>query len=167
MNGRLGRAEDVVIADFSGALPRGIVAAMNAPEIIRRLDLMPHPEGGHYRETFRDAADADARDFSTAIYYLLQAGERSHWHRVDAAEMWHWYAGAALRLEMSDGGKSPSTQILGPDLLADERPQIAVPTGVWQSAESLGEWTLVGCTVAPGFEFAGFKMAPDGWQPEV
>jgi uncharacterized protein len=138
---------------------------MDAAEIIRLLDLTPHPEGGHFRETFRDAAGADARDVSTAIYYLLQASERSHWHRVDAAEMWHWYGGAALRLEMSDGDTPGKPHTLGPDLLAGERPQITVPTGVWQAAESLGEWTLVGCTVAPGFEFTGFEMAPDDWQP--
>ena len=140
-------------------------AHMNANDVIHRLDLAPHPEGGHFRETFRDVSQGDVRDHSTAIYYLLQAGERSHWHRVDAAEVWHWYAGAALRLEISSGDGHPQAHTLGPKLIADERPQFVVPSGVWQSAESLGDWTLVGCTVAPGFEFSGFEMAPPGWQP--
>jgi len=138
---------------------------MTAEEIIQLLDLTPHPEGGHFSETFRDPSADGSRAHSTGIYYLLRAGERSHWHRVDAAEVWHWYAGAAIRLEMSEGGKPGDVYILGPELDKDERPQILVPAGIWQAAESLGDWTLVGCTVAPGFEFAGFEMAPKGWQP--
>lgn len=137
---------------------------ISAADIIAALGLQPHPEGGHYRETFRDQAGGP-RGHSTAIYYLLQAGERSHWHRVDAVEIWHHHAGAPLALSLSADGGSVETLRLGPDILAGERPQGIVPTGVWQAAESLGAWTLVGCTVAPGFDFAGFEMAPPGWQP--
>jgi predicted cupin superfamily sugar epimerase len=138
---------------------------MTALEIIRRLDLQPHPEGGWYRETFRDVAGADARARSTAIYYLLEAGQRSHWHRVDAAEVWHFYAGAPLKLSLAPPAGAPQTLVLGPDLHAGQRPQIVAPEGWWQSAESQGAYTLVGCTVAPGFEFSGFEMAPPGWTP--
>lgn len=141
----------------------------DAAAVIRALGLQPHPEGGHYRETFRDptaAVDgAPARGASTAIYYLLQAGELSHWHRVDAAEVWHWYAGAALALTVSEDGRDAATQLLGPDLHDGQRPQAVVPAGAWQTAESLGDWTLVGCTVAPAFRFEGFEMAPPDWQP--
>jgi predicted cupin superfamily sugar epimerase len=137
---------------------------LTAAEVIALLGLTPHPEGGAYRETFRDLAGHDGRAHSTAIYYLLAAGERSHWHRVDAAEVWHWYAGAPLRLDLSDGMRREAFR-LGPDLKAGERPQHVVPAGRWQAAESLGAWSLVGCTVAPGFNFAGFEMAPAGWQP--
>jgi uncharacterized protein len=135
-----------------------------ASSLIAALKLTPHPEGGHFAETFRDEGKPGERAASTAIYYLLQAGERSHWHRVDAAEVWHFYDGAPLRLSLSDGETS-ETFTLGKDIAAGERPQIVVPHGVWQSAESTGDWTLVGCTVAPGFEFAGFEMAPKDWQP--
>ncbi len=132
---------------------------MNADAVIAALGLAPHPEGGHYRETFRHADPAGGRGAMTAIYYLLKAGERSHWHRVDAAEIWHWYAGSPLALFM------PARHVLGPDLAAGERPQLTVPPHEWQSAESLGAWTLVGCTVGPAFEFSGFEMAPAGWNP--
>ena len=135
---------------------------MTADEVVNLLDLRPHPEGGWYRETFRDAGQPRAH--STAIYYLLARGQRSHWHRVDAAEIWHYHAGAALRLGVADDDGVREIR-LGPDLLDGERPQGVVPTGAWQAAESLGDWTLVGCTVAPGFEFAGFEMAPEGWAP--
>lgn len=135
-----------------------------AEDIIAALGLEPHPEGGHFRETFRDAADS-GRATSTAIYYLLKGGERSHWHRVDAAEVWHFYAGAPLALEQSGQAGEVGRAILGSDIAAGERPQIVIPAGVWQSAVSLGTWTLVGCTVAPGFEFSGFEMAPPGWSP--
>lgn len=134
-------------------------------DIIARLGMRPHPEGGHYVETFRDGAGHDGRAASTAIYYLLQAGERSHWHRVDAVEIWHYHAGAALALDLSADGSTQTRHVLGVDLAAGERPQGLVPTGVWQSAQSLGAWTLVGCTVAPGFRFEGFEMAPPGWEP--
>lgn len=137
-----------------------------ASDVIRVLGLRPHPEGGHYRETFRDVPGPDGRARSTAIYYLLQAGEVSAWHRVnDAAETWNFHAGAPLRLALSADGSASSDRRLGPDVMGGEEPQITVPAGHWQSAVSLGAWTLVGCTVAPGFEFAGFEMAPAGWQP--
>jgi uncharacterized protein len=138
----------------------------SAAEIIARLELKPHPEGGHYRETFRDThLDADGRSFSTAIYFLLARGERSHWHRIDAVEVWHYYAGHALALQIADGDGRRSVR-LGPDLAAGEVPQASVPPQAWQSAESCGDWTLVGCTVAPGFDFAKFELAPEGWEPE-
>lgn len=138
----------------------------SADDIIARLGLQPHPEGGWYVETFRAAAPAGGRGACTAIYYLLAAGQRSHWHTVDAVEIWHWYAGAPLALGIAAAGEAPRTIRLGPDLAAGERPQAVVPAEAWQSAVSCGEWTLVGCTVAPAFEFAGFTLAPPDWQPE-
>jgi uncharacterized protein len=172
--------------------------APDAADIIRLLDLRPHPEGGHFRETFRDetrvyadvtgpAGGADAgrsagagrdpgprrhgdraRSASTAIYFLLARGERSHWHHVDAVEIWHYYAGAPLELAIAagEGAGAPITRLrLGGDVLAGEHPQAVVPAHAWQAAASLGDWTLAGCTVAPGFEFDGFEMAPAGWTP--
>jgi uncharacterized protein len=137
----------------------------SAAEIIARLELQPHPEGGHYRETFRDPRlDANGRALSTAIYFLLAHGERSHWHRIDAVEVWHHYAGSALILQIADDAGQRSIR-LGPDLAAGEVPQAIVPAGAWQSAESAGDWALVGCTVAPGFDFATFELAPKGWEP--
>lgn len=139
---------------------------MTADEIVAALGLAPHPEGGAYRETFRHAAPDGGRGAMTAIYYLLRAGERSHWHRVDAAEIWHFYAGAPLALEMArEAGAAIETVTLGADLAKGQRPQALVPAGVWQAARSLGDWTLVGCTVGPAFEFAGFELAPKGWSP--
>jgi predicted cupin superfamily sugar epimerase len=138
---------------------------MQADEIIAVLDLKPHPEGGHFRETFRDVPDANGRAFSTAIYYLLKAGERSHWHRVDAVETWHWHAGHPLALRLSKDGRATERLALGSDLAKGERPQIIVPKGCWQAAEPLGAFTLVSCTVAPGFHFAGFELAPANWRP--
>jgi uncharacterized protein len=139
--------------------------ALSAAEVIRLLDLRPHPEGGHFRETFRDPRrGADGRSFSTAIYFLLAAGERSHWHRIDAVETWHWHAGAALAIQIA-GSDGLATVRLGADLAAGERPQAVVPAGAWQAAESLGAWTLVGCTVAPAFDFSKFELAPKGWAP--
>jgi uncharacterized protein len=135
---------------------------MTADDLIRRLDLRPHPEGGHYRETFRDPRLVDGRAASTAILFLLKAGERSHWHRVDAVEIWHFHAGAPLALSIEGRG----VVTLGADLAAGQTPQGVVPTGAWQAAESRGDWTLVGCTVAPGFDFAGFELAAPGWAPE-
>ena len=136
-----------------------------AREIIDRFELSPHPEGGWYRQTFRDEAP-DGTVRSTAIYFLLARGERSHWHRVDnAAEGWHHYAGDPIRLRMSGDGITVEKHVLGTDLAAGERPQVIVPLGHWQSAESLGEWTLAGCTVAPGFDFEHFELAPPDWQP--
>jgi predicted cupin superfamily sugar epimerase len=140
---------------------------LTAADIIRLLDLKPHPEGGHFRETIRDLhASPDSRAHSTGIYFLLAAGERSHWHKVDAMEVWHYYAGAALTLEIAVDTNGPIERIkLGPDLAAGERPQAAVPAHSWQAAESQGDWTLVGCTVAPGFDFAGFELAPPDFSP--
>lgn len=134
---------------------------MTAEDVAALLGLEPHPEGGAFRETFRDPAGPAGRGHSTAIYYLLRAGEESRWHRVDAAEVWHHYAGAPLELRIAgeDGRAAPVT--LGDDLAAGHRPQAVVPAGAWQAARSLGEWTLVGCTVAPGFDFAGFELATD------
>jgi len=141
------------------------MTSLTAADVIALLDLQPHPEGGHYRETFRDSRTIDGtRAASTAIYFLLARSERSHWHRVDAVETWHWHAGAPLALEIADGNQR-ITLNLGPDLAQGERPQGIVPTNAWQAAQSLGDWTLVGCTVAPGFEFSGFELAPKGWEP--
>jgi predicted cupin superfamily sugar epimerase len=136
-----------------------------AADIIRKFDLKPHPEGGHYRETFRDSRTVDGRAASTAILFLLARGERSHWHRVDAVEIWHYYAGAALKLEIVDGSSEQIVR-LGCDIHAGEMPQAVVPARAWQAAESFGDWTLVGCTVAPGFDFSGFELAPKSWSPK-
>lgn len=143
------------------------MAELTAARVIELLAMQPHPEGGHFVETFRDVVDpATCRAATTAIYYLLQAGETSAWHRViGSSEIWHWYAGAPLRLHISPDGAIRDTVRLGPDLTAGERPQAVVSAGAWQSAEPLGPWVLVGCTVAPGFEFERFELAPAGWQP--
>ena len=142
------------------------VQRTSASDIIASLDLKPHPEGGHYRETFRDSAvDAVGRSRSTAIYFLLGRGERSHWHRIDAVEVWHYYAGDALTLRIADHDGTRSIT-LGSDLAAGQVPQAIVPAYAWQAAESAGDWTLVGCTVAPGFDFATFELAPKHWAPE-
>ena len=142
---------------------------LDAPEIIRLLELKPHPEGGYYRETFRDAPGPDGRALSTLIYFLLKAGQISAWHRVDAAEVWHYYAGAPLRLSIWQQGQGLQAVDLGIDLATGQRPQCVVPAGFWQMAEASGAsapgWSLVGCSVAPGFEFSGFEMAETGWQP--
>jgi uncharacterized protein len=139
-------------------------AALN---IVRKLGMKPHPENGWYVETFRDArTDADGRAQSSAIYYLLQAGETSEWHRVtDAVEVWHWHAGAPLVLTVSENGHDASAHHLGPDVLSGQSPQFVVPAGAWQTATTLGEYTLVGCTVSPGFDFASFELAPPDWRP--
>jgi predicted cupin superfamily sugar epimerase len=132
-----------------------------ADRLIALLELKPHPEGGYFRETFRDTGTGPAgRSSSTAIYFLLKAGEVSRWHRVDAAEVWHFYRGALLELRI---GKQ--RYVLGPNVDEAQAPQIVVPPHAWQAARSLGEYTLVGCTVAPGFEFAHFEMAPHGFEP--
>lgn len=140
---------------------------LSAADIVRLLDLKPHPEGGHYRETFRDARAVDGvRAASTAIYFLLARGERSHWHRIDAVEIWHFYSGAPLKLEIAVGARGPiQTFHLGSNATVGERPQVAVPAKAWQAAESLGDWTLAGCTVSPGFEFSAFELAPRSWSP--
>lgn len=144
-------------------LPNG---GMSAREIIDMLALAPHPEGGYFRETFRDSEPAGQRSASTAIYFLLPEGVVSRWHRVDAVEVWHWYAGAPLELRMSDGSTGRAV-LLGNDLGRGQRPQAVVPRGHWQQAVTLGAWTLVGCTVAPGFEFAGFEIAPEWFGPDT
>ena len=141
----------------------GISAGLAADDIVRLLELKPHPEGGHFRETFRDTRQVNGRAVSTAIYFLLARGERSHWHRIDAVETWHWYAGAPLLLEISQATGQVERVTLGSDLAAGERPQAVVPAHAWQAAQTRGDWTLVGCTVSPGFEFSGFELAPKGW----
>jgi NADPH:quinone reductase-like Zn-dependent oxidoreductase/predicted cupin superfamily sugar epimerase len=133
--------------------------------LVSELDLAPHPEGGWYRETWRAGSHGAERPAGTAIHYLLAAGQRSHWHRVDATEIWHFYAGEPLRLAIHAGDGPTDTVTLGPDVLAGQRPQAIVPAGAWQSAEPTGAWALVGCTVSPGFTFDGFEMAPPGWSP--
>lgn len=139
---------------------------LDADAIIRLLDLAPHPEGGYFRETFRDAAFTAGRSHSTAIYFLLKSNEVSRWHRVDAPEVWHWYGDAPLLLSIAAAGERSVTVRLGADLAAAERPQVAVPAGYWQQARSLGDYTLAGCTVAPGFSFAGFELAAPGFEPD-
>jgi uncharacterized protein len=137
---------------------------LSAEEVIRALGLAPHPEGGWYRETFREAPDGGGRGASSAIYYLLRREDRSAWHRIlDATEVWHHYAGAPLELRISTDGREVSAFVLGPDLPRGEQPQAVVPAGAWQSARSRGDWTLAGCTVAPAFEFERFELAPPGW----
>ncbi len=133
--------------------------------IIAALGLQPHPEGGHYREIWRDTPADGTRGAGTAIYYLLAAGQRSHWHRVDAPEAWHFYAGDPLRLSVSADAAAVRAHVLGPDLGTGPRPFALVPAGHWQAAEPLGRWALLGCTVSPAFTFAGFEMAPAGWSP--
>lgn len=141
------------------------VSGLTASDIISRLGLQPHPEGGHYRETFRDARTIEGgRAASTAIYFLLARGERSHWHRVDAVEIWLYHAGNPLNLHIADGSGERTIQ-LSANLAAGEQPQAIVPAHAWQAAESTGDWTLVSCTVAPGFDFKTFELAPPGWSP--
>ena len=136
---------------------------MDANEIIARYALTPHPEGGHYREIFRAPAEDGGRGAVTSIYYLLRAGEVSAWHRIDAVEIWHYHAGAHTQARALADGVEATSHRLG--VGGDAWPQVTVPVGTWQSARSEGAWTLVGCTVAPAFEFAGFELAPPGWQP--
>lgn len=133
---------------------------MDPETIIATLAMRPHPEGGHYAETYRAPAAAGERAVCTAIYFLLQAGERSHWHKVDAVEIWLWHAGSPLKLSIAERDVT-----LGPNLAGGEVPQAVVPAHRWQAAESLGGWTLVSCIVAPAFSFAGFVLAPQGWSP--
>jgi hypothetical protein len=137
-----------------------------AQAVIDRLGLQPHPEGGWYRETWRAPAPPGERATATAIHFLLCEGERSHWHKVDAAEIWFWHAGARLALSIADGDGGPvRTETLGPDVLCGDNAQAIVPTGHWQAAQPQGGWVLVSCVVSPGFEFSGFELAPEGWSP--
>jgi predicted cupin superfamily sugar epimerase len=138
---------------------------MTPEEVIAALALRPHPEGGHYRQTWVAAAAPGERPAGTAILYLLRRGERSHWHRVlDADEVWHFHAGAPLRLRLAEAAEGPARALrLGPDLAAGEAPQAVVPAGWWQAAEGTCDWTLVGCTVSPGFRFQAFELAPPGF----
>lgn len=139
---------------------------MTPETIIKTLNMQPHPEGGHYVEVFRDErTNHEGRSYSSAIYFLLQKDEQSDWHRVDATEIWHWYAGSPLKLSLHDG-HIQTEALLGPNLMTNERPQRVVPTGLWQKAQSCGDWTLVGCTVAPAFLFEGFDLLPKHQTPE-
>jgi predicted cupin superfamily sugar epimerase len=139
--------------------------ALSAPALIAALGLSPHPEGGHFRETWRAPAPDGGRGASTAILFLLAAGERSHWHRVDADELWLWHAGAPLCLRQSADGRGQTTIRLGPAHAGGEVLQAVVPDGIWQTAASEGAWTLCACVVAPAFRFEGFTLAPPGWEP--
>jgi predicted cupin superfamily sugar epimerase len=153
--------------------PASVAAAPHYPprrtadEIIERLGLLPHPEGGWYAETWRAESVGGERPSGSAIYFLLRAGERSHWHRVDAGETWHFYAGDPLELRIAGDGSPVGTTILGIALDAGQRPQVTVPAGAWQAARPFGAWTLVGCTVSPAFDFTGFELAPEGWEPST
>ncbi|MCW9045520.1 MAG: cupin domain-containing protein [Alphaproteobacteria bacterium] len=138
---------------------------MTAQEVVTKLDLQPHPEGGHYKEIYRDHPADGSRGAATAIYYLLAADEFSHWHRIDAIEMWHYYGGAPLALTISENGHDAEGVHLGLNLETGQRPFAVVPPRAWQTAVSLGQWTLVGCTVSPAFEFSEFEMAPPDWKP--
>ncbi len=135
-----------------------ISRVLDPDDVIAALGLEPHPEGGWFRETWREPA-------TTAIFYLLRTGERSHWHRVDRTEIWHFYAGDPLELSVSTDGRHVDRHVLGPGLAAEQRPQVVVPAGAWQSARPLGGWTLAGCTVAPAFDFSGFELAEPEWEP--
>ncbi len=138
----------------------------DARAIIERLALTPHPEGGWYRETWRADAEPGARAAATAIYFLLEAGQRSHWHRVDAAELWFWHGGSPLRLLTAPTEAGPVAEaLLGPDAIGGAQPQCLVPPHHWQSAETTDGWALVSCVVAPAFTFEGFTLAPPGWAP--
>lgn len=143
-----------------------MTTATDAAAIIAALGLAPHPEGGWYRETFRAATADGERSAVTAIHFLLEAGQASHWHRVDAVEIWCWHAGAAVALGLAPGDAGPVEWLrLGPDVVAGDQPQAVVPLGHWQAARAGDGWTLVSCVVAPGFDFAGFALAPPGWAP--
>lgn len=139
--------------------------AMTPGWLIRNLGMQPHPEGGHFVETFRDAPTGDGRGVVTCIHFLLQAGEVSAWHRIDATEIWHFAGGDPLVLTQSENGRDAAAERLGPDLANGQRPHIVVPPHCWQTAETLGRWTLASCIVAPAFDFSGFELAPPDWRP--
>ncbi len=136
-----------------------------ADRIAAAFALRPHPEGGSYVETWREAAPADERPASSAILFLLRATERSAWHRVDATEIWHWHTGGPLELRIAVDGEPVRVVRLGPDVLGTDVPQAVVPAGAWQAARPIDGWVLVGCSVAPAFELSGFELAPEGWEP--
>jgi len=140
---------------------------MTAMDLISALGLEPHPEGGWYRETYRDPPERGARGALTLIYFLLVAGRPSAWHRLDAVESWHHYAGAPLLLKIAAPGRRPEEVLLGRDFARGERPHAVVPVRAWQSAETSGEFTLVGCATAPAFELSGFELAPPGFDPRA
>lgn len=143
-------------------------ATREADALAAALGLVPHPEGGRYRETYRAPTPARGRAAASQILFLLQAGERSRWHRLDADEIWHFYQGVPLALSIAPAAGEIRTVVLGTDLAGGQQPHAVVPAGAWQTAEPVGDgWSLLGCTVAPGFEFAGFELAPDGWRPPV
>ncbi|CAA7617609.1 cupin domain-containing protein [Magnetospirillum sp. UT-4] len=133
--------------------------------IIARLGLKPHPEGGHYAETYRESGTGGGRGACTVIHFLLKRGERSHWHKVDAVEIWAWHAGGPVLLSLADAGRPIRSIVLGDDVLDGQAPHAVVPPLAWQAAEPLGEWALVSCVVAPAFDFGGFTLAPPGWEP--
>ena len=142
------------------------IEGLSAARLIERLDLAPHPEGGWFRETWRTAAPEGQRAGATAILFLLDAGESSHWHRVDADEVWFWQAGGALELRLAASeAQSPRSMRLGPDLAGADGAQGIVPAGHWQAARPLDGWVLASCVVSPGFEFSGFELAAPGWSP--
>jgi hypothetical protein len=141
------------------------VVAMEAREVIERLGLERHPEGGWFLETWRGSDTPAGRPSGTAIWFLLEGGAPSCWHRIDAVEVWVWHGGSPLELALSPAGGEPERVILGMDLGQGERPQAIVPAGAWQSAAALGAWSLAGCVVVPGFAFEGFELAPEGWRP--
>ena len=136
----------------------------DAAEMIARLDLTPHPEGGWYRETWRAPSAPGRRGAGTSILFLLEAGQRSHWHRVDAAELWIFQAGTPLTLKTAEGGTVTSVR-LGVDVAAGDQPQAVVQPHQWQAAEAGYGWCLVACVVAPAFQFDGFELAPPEWTP--
>jgi predicted cupin superfamily sugar epimerase len=141
-------------------------SGLTAAEIVAALGMERHPEGGWWAQSFQDIPVDGRRAVSSAIYFLLERGDRSNWHRIrDAAEVWHFHAGAPLELAIHREGGVLGAVRLGTDLAGGERPQAVVPADWWQTAKSLGDWTLVGCTVAPGFEFSSFELAPPGWEP--
>lgn len=139
---------------------------MDTPRtIIDALGLAPHPEGGWYRETWRAEVGEGGRAGGTAIHFLLEAGQRSHWHRVDAAELWLWHAGSPLHVLVEQDDGAIETVRLGGDVTQGYAPQVLVPVNRWQSTEARAGWALVSCVVVPGFDFAGFELAPVGWAP--
>lgn len=141
---------------------------MTAGDVVEALGMRPHPEGGWYAETWRASAVGRERPSSSAIVYLLAAGQRSHWHRVDAAEVWQYSAGEPLELRTwAPGDPGVAIHRLGGDVAAGETVQVVVAAGTWQAARPLGPWTLVGCIVAPAFDFDGFELAVEGWEPPL